>query len=145
MEFIRMKEEETENSWEKPHTEAMRLLGYLGIVKRSILYLHVIYVNIKLKSLSLNNICADILSISPYYPKINTCHVVVVRYCLIKTTPCVKRKDLLEIQTAGLPTPPSPILPTPPPPRSGAATWVNWVMGFIGGAKPWGRERVSGP
>jgi hypothetical protein len=23
-------------------------------------------------------------------------------------------------------------------------TWLNWVVGFIGGAKPLGRERVSG-
>jgi hypothetical protein len=56
------------------------------------------------------------------------------RYCRIKTTPCVERKDLLEIQTAVL----------PPHPGQEAATWVNWVVGFIGGAKPWGRERVSG-
>jgi hypothetical protein len=25
-----------------------------------------------------------------------------------------------------------------------AVAWLNWVVGFIGGAKPWGRERVSG-
>jgi hypothetical protein len=47
---------------------------------------------------------------------------------------------LLEIQTAGLPpTPHSPL----PPQDQGAVTWVNWVVGFIGGAKPWERERVS--
>jgi hypothetical protein len=23
------------------------------------------------------------------------------------------------------------------------AAWLNWVVGFIGGAKPWGRERES--
>jgi hypothetical protein len=34
-----------------------------------------------------------------------------VRYCRIKTTPRVERKDLLEIQTAGL----------PPTPRSGSS------------------------
>jgi hypothetical protein len=22
--------------------------------------------------------------------------------------------------------------------------WLKWVVGFIGGTKPWGRERVSG-
>jgi hypothetical protein len=25
-----------------------------------------------------------------------------------------------------------------------AVAWLNWVVGFIGGAKPWERERVSG-
>jgi hypothetical protein len=57
---------------------------------------------------------------------------VCVRYCQIKTTSRVERKDLLEIQTAGL-----------SPQDQGSATWVNWVVGFIGGAEPWGRERES--
>jgi hypothetical protein len=26
----------------------------------------------------------------------------------------------------------------------GAVAWLKWVVGFIGGTKPWGRERVSG-
>jgi hypothetical protein len=59
-----------------------------------------------------------------------------VKYCRIKTMPRVARKDLLEIQTAGC----CPL----PPPDQGAETWVNWLVSFIGGAKPWWRERVSG-
>jgi hypothetical protein len=51
----------------------------------------------------------------------------------MKTTPCLQRKDLLEIQTAGLHLG-----------DQGAVTWVNWIVGFIGGAKPWVSERVSG-
>jgi hypothetical protein len=31
-----------------------------------------------------------------------------------------------------------------PPRDRGAVAWLEWVVGFIGGAKPWGRERVSG-
>jgi hypothetical protein len=30
------------------------------------------------------------------------------------------------------------------PPDEGAAAWLKWVVCFIGGAEPWGRERVSG-
>jgi hypothetical protein len=58
----------------------------------------------------------------------------IVRYRQIKTTPHVEKKDLLEIQTAGLRYTPD----------LGAVTWVNWVVGFIGGAKSLRRERVSG-
>jgi hypothetical protein len=51
-----------------------------------------------------------------------------VRYCQIKTIPCVEKKDLLE-------------------PDGSTVTlgfWVQWlgwkwVVGFIGGAKQWGK------
>jgi hypothetical protein len=56
-----------------------------------------------------------------------------VRYCQIKTTPHVEKKDLLEIQTTGL----SPL-------RSRSNDLGELGMGFIEGVKPWGRERVSG-
>jgi hypothetical protein len=57
-----------------------------------------------------------------------------VRNCRTKTTPCVEKKDLFE-------------------PDCRAVTLfgcrvkrlrLKSVVGFIGGAKPWGRERVSG-
>jgi hypothetical protein len=55
-----------------------------------------------------------------------------VRYCWKKTTPCVESKGLL-VQTQG---------------RhswvQSEAAWLNWVVGFIGGAKSWGRERETG-
>jgi hypothetical protein len=57
-----------------------------------------------------------------------------VKYCRIKTTPRVERKDLLDPDC----------MVAPPLPGQGAAAWLEWVVGFIGGAKPWGRERVSG-
>jgi hypothetical protein len=49
------------------------------------------------------------------------------------------KERFIRNQTAGL-------TPSPPSPASdqGAAAWLKWVVGFIGGAKPWGRERVSG-
>jgi hypothetical protein len=59
-----------------------------------------------------------------------------VRYCQIKTMPCVEKKDLLE---------PDHSAASPPPPDQEAVAWLKWVVCFIGGAKPWGRERVSGP
>jgi hypothetical protein len=49
-----------------------------------------------------------------HYPK------VIVRYCQIKTMPHVERKDLLEIQTAGL----------PPYPRSGSSDLAELGSGF---------------
>jgi hypothetical protein len=47
--------------------------------------------------------------------------------------PHVERKGLLEIQTEGCHSR-----------VQSEVAWLNWVVGFIGGAKPWGRERMSG-
>jgi hypothetical protein len=64
--------------------------------------------------------------------KVNECNWS-VRNCRIKTIPRVEKKDLLKGQTAGLALR-----------DQGAVAWLEWVVGFIGEAKPWGKERVSG-
>jgi hypothetical protein len=56
-----------------------------------------------------------------------------VRNCWIKTTPWVEKKDLLGTRLQGHHSR-----------IQSEVAWLNWVLGFIGGAKPWGRERVSG-
>jgi hypothetical protein len=56
-----------------------------------------------------------------------------VRYCQIKTTTCVEKKHLLRSRPQNCHSW-----------VQSEAAWLNWVVGFIGGAKPWWRERVSG-
>jgi hypothetical protein len=51
--------------------------------------------------------------------------VILVRNCQTKTTPRVEKKDLLKYRLLGC-------LPW----DEGAAAWLEWVVGFIGGAKP---------
>jgi hypothetical protein len=57
------------------------------------------------------------------------------RYRLWLWRPGLGKERFINIQTAWL--------TLKPPSGQGAETWVNWIVGFIGGAKPWGRERVS--
>jgi hypothetical protein len=64
----------------------------------------------------------------------STFHAVSVRNCRRKTTPRVEKKDVLGTRLQGCHSQ-----------VQSEAAWLNWVVvGFIGGAKPWGRERVSG-
>jgi hypothetical protein len=56
-----------------------------------------------------------------------------VRNCQRKTKPRVEKKDLLGTRLQGCYSW-----------VQSAAVWLKWVVGFIGGAKPWGRERVFG-
>jgi hypothetical protein len=55
-----------------------------------------------------------------------------VRYCQIKTMSHVERKIYWSRPQGHHSRVQSEV------------AWLNWVVGFIGGAKPWGRERVSG-
>jgi hypothetical protein len=59
--------------------------------------------------------------------------IVSVRYCRIKTMPRVEKKDLLGTRPQGCHSR-----------VQSEAAWLEWVVGFIARAKPWGRERVSG-
>jgi hypothetical protein len=56
-----------------------------------------------------------------------------VRSCQIKTMPHMEKKDLLGTRQQGHHSW-----------IQSAAAWLKWVVDFIGGAKPWGRERVYG-
>jgi hypothetical protein len=53
-----------------------------------------------------------------------------VRNCQIKTTPCVEKERFITECWAA-------------PHVQGAAAWLKRVVGFVGEAKPWGRERES--
>jgi hypothetical protein len=52
-----------------------------------------------------------------------------VRYCQIKTTPHVEKERFIGTRPQGCHSQ-----------VQSEAAWLNWVVGFIGGAKPWGRE-----
>jgi hypothetical protein len=56
-----------------------------------------------------------------------------VRNCQIMTTTHMEEKDLLRTKLQGCHSQ-----------VQSAVAWLKWVVGLIGGAKPWGRERISG-